>query len=202
MIIESIDVKTEGFVSCTSEFYSVHDCISTNSNYSFGIGVNELRGEIDSGIWAVSYLLSTYKFRPKDFVLFTDPEIIVNGNPMHLNEFSQYSCYMDRLSPLFSNKASVRKCVSHGIKQNGLNYSPEDIRDLFRIDSERFDRPIAYAGNEALKAMAAIGYCNGKQVFCFPWVSRMRFDSYHANLIGLLDILVSLERIVVLPIGY
>ena len=69
------------------------------------------------------------------------------------------------------------------------------------MDSERFERPLAGAGNEIFKAMAAIGYANDKKVFCFPWLSKKRFESYHENLTDLLRTLDDLGQISIVPVG-
>ena len=108
MKISSIVVKNEGYVHCKSTFYSAQDSLSRYSCYSFSSGINKLIGEIDSGNWAVSYFLSMYKHRPKDFVLFEQPEVFVNNKCVSLNELSEFSCYMDKLDPLFSSVNSVK----------------------------------------------------------------------------------------------
>ena len=68
-------------------------------------------GEIDSGVWAISYLLSMYKQSPEDFVLFDPPEVTVNNKVISLNELSEYSCYIDNLYPLFSMNKSVKEHI-------------------------------------------------------------------------------------------
>lgn len=147
-------------------------------------------------------MLSMYAHHPKDIILFEEPNILVNDVYMSLKHISKYACYMvNRLDPLFSTYRSVDKIISHEIKKNKLDYSPEEIRKMFRMDAERFTRPIKEIGNERFKAMAAIGYCHGKQVFCFPWLSRHRFDTFHGHLTDLLAILEKLGVIVILPVG-
>ncbi len=158
-------------------------------------------GEIDSGNWAISYLLSMYKHRPEDFVLFEQPKVTVNNKRISLNELSEFSCYMDKLDPLFSTTNSVKEHIIQGLEHSKLNCSYDDIKRLFYIDSERFERSINGVGNEIFKAMAAIEFSYGKEIFCFPWLSNKRFESYHENLITLLKILESLEKTVVIPIG-
>lgn len=202
MIIENVSVKSDrGYVYCRSCFYTAHDNPSYDVSYSFSVGINKLINEIDSGVWAVSYLLSMYKYRPKDFILFEPVEITVNNSVISLNDISEYTCYMDELYPLFSSKRSVRKLVLGGLKRNNLNYTPDDIRDLFHIYPTRFDRPLTGVGNEIFRCMAAIGYCHGKQIFCFPWLSQKRFEYYHGHMTDLLDILDKLKKIVILPVG-
>ena len=205
----SITVKNHGYVLCRSERYFAHDCLrgyhdclrKPEEEYKFGVGVNKLIGEIDSGCWAISYLLSMYSFRPKDFILFSPAEIEADNITMPLKKFGDFSCYMDKLYPLFNSRRTVSALVKRGIKNKGLHFSADKIRDIFLIDKERFERPLSGVGNEIFKCMAAIAYCFGKEVFCFPWLSRERFLGYHGHLSGLLDILADLEKIVVLPVG-
>lgn len=201
MKIEKINVINEGYVHCNSCFYSSQDSLSSEIKYCFSTGINRLYGEIDSGVWAISYLLSMYEYRPNDFVLFRQPEAVVDDTVLSLNDLSQYSCYLDKLYPLFSTEDSVRDLLLKGLRESGSEHTADDIKELFYIDEKRFERPIKECGNEMFRAMAAIGYAYGKQVFCFPWLSQKRLNGYHANITGLLDILESLKKIIILPIG-
>lgn len=201
MEIKNIRVMNDGYINCKSSFYSSCDGLNNDMRYNFSVGVNKLIGDIDSGVWAISYLLSMYNSNEKDFVLFEPSEVIVNNNIISLNEFMQYSCYMDITYPLFSSKNTVKDLVEQGIMQTGINENATDVCDMFHIDKERFERPLSGVGNEIFRAMGAIGYCYGKQVFCFPWLSRMRFDGYHRHMTDLLDILTEFNKIVILPVG-
>ena len=200
MSIEKISITNNGYIHCKSNFYSSQDILD-DVNFNFGVGTNKLIGEIDSGNWAISYLLSMYKHRPKDFTLFEQPKVTVNNKLISLNELSKFVCYMDRLDPLFTSNHSVKKLIMQGLKHSKLNCSYDDIKNLFHIDSERFERPLTGTGNEIFKAMAAIGFSYKKEIFCFPWLSNKRFENYHQNLTTLFQILDSLEKIVILPVG-
>ena len=201
MKIEKMNVRNEGYVYPKSGFYSAHDSLSFSSCYSFSVGVNKMIGEIDSGVWAVSYLLSMYRYRPEDFILFKQPEVTVNKSIISLDDLSQYSCYMDKLYPLFSTKEPVSELVLNGLRKSKLKNSPNDIRDLFHMDHERFERPLTGVGNEIFRAMAAIGYVYDKQIFCFPWLSKKRFGGYHGHMTDLLDILEGMGKVIILPMG-
>lgn len=203
MKIESIQIENHGYVTCRSEFYMSEDLLNKTEN-RFCKGINRLNGEIDSGVWAISYVLSMYETRRKDFTLFESPKVIVNGCDWNLENLMPYTCYMDkRYYPMFSSKKlSVEKLVRHGIRKNHLEYTSDEIRDLFHMDAERFQRPIFGVGNERFRAMAAVGYVHGKEVYCFPWMSQLRFEAPHGHMTDLLDILERLQKIVILPIGY
>lgn len=201
MQINNVNVKNEGYVYCRSSFYSAQDSLSGYSCYTFSTGINKLFGEIDSGNWAVSYLLSMYKYRPEDFILFELPSASVNKKLISLNELSEFSCYMDKIDPLFSTCNSVKRLITQGLESSKSNYLCDDVKNLFHIDSERFERPLTEVGNEIFKAMAAIGFSHSKEMFCFPWLSEKRFESYHNNLTAVLSILENLKKIIILPVG-
>ena len=195
-----ININNNGYVLCRSNFYSANDLLS-DTDFIFTSGVNKLVGEIDSGIWCISYLLSMHRYKSKDFVLFKEPMVTVNDTIIPLDEFATYTCYLDTLYPLFSKKTSVDRLVAKGIRSNKLDISLDNIRELFCIDKQRFTRPLSGVGNEIFKAMAAIGYVNDKKVFCFPWLSYSRYNNYHKQIDGLTKILADLDKVVVLPLG-
>ena len=201
MGICKISIKAEGYVDCKSCFYSAQD-IMESSGFDFCAGINKLIGEIDSGSWAVSYLLSMYKHRPSDFVLFDDPKVTVNGKTVSLNELSEYSCYMDRSDPLFSTNYTVKELIWQGLANNKLTCSYTDVMDMFCLDNERVECSLSSVGNEIFRSMAAIGFSHKKEVYCFPWLSRKRFEYYHENLSTLLRTLESMNMVVILPVGY
>ncbi len=202
MKIENINIKGEAYVHCRAKFYIAQDGLSLDKNYTFKLGINKLIGEIDSDIWGVSYCMSMYKYRKKDFILFENIDVTVNNLTMSLDELSKYTCYLDDIYyPLFNTRKSVRKLIEQGIKKSRLSSTPDEIKSFFGLDSERYERRVQYVGNERFRAMAAIGYAHGKQVYCFPWLSKKRFDSYHGNITYLLDMLEELGMIAIVPIG-
>ena len=203
MKIYTIQIKNDGYVHCESCFYSAEDGLSTmHPGYTFSSGINMLTGEIDSGNWSVSYLLSMYKHRPKDFILFGEPTAVVNDEVVSLDQLSEYSCYMDEtLYPLFRGKATVKERIRRGLAHSKRNDTYDDIKNIFDLDSQRVERPPSCVGNERFRAMAAIGLSYQKEIFCFPWLSHERFVGYHANMTGLLRILEQLGEMAIVPVG-
>ena len=202
MKIDRISIQGSASVHCRSCFYSARDCLLEFSCYTFIRGVNTLVGEIDSGAWAASYLLSMYEYRPKDFILLEPVKATLHGESVSFRELTSLSCYMDRVYPLFSDESTVREMITQGLEHSALDYSCQDIKELFCLDDQRFERPLRSVGNEIFRAMAAIGLSYGKEIFCFPWLSRQRFDGYHRNMTGLFEILESLGKITISPVGY
>lgn len=200
MKIKNVTVINDGYIYCSSAFYSAHDILN-NSEFSFTVGINKMSGEIDSGIWAISYLLSMYKYKPEDFVLFEQPRALINNEYVSLDELSKFSCYMDKSYPLFAKNISVKELVMQGLEYSKIKCTANDIKDLFSLSDQRFERPLTSAGNEIFRAMSAIAVAYDKQIFCFPWLSNKRFESYHDNLTTLLQILENLKKIVIVPAG-
>ncbi len=199
MKLESLVIKNVGFVHCKSCFYSAHDVLS--NGFYFSKGRHFLHGDIDSGVWAVSYLLSMYEEKNEDFVLSENGIVNINDTETSLHEVLKYSCYMDPMYSLFSSSKSVHELISEGLELFGAAETAEDIRTLFELDEERFERPLSGVGNERFRAMAAIGYVHQKELYCFPWLSQKRFHYYRGQLIPLVEKLVALDKTMILPIG-
>ena len=194
-----VSIKTDGYISCQSSFYTVLDMFESK-NYIFRKGTNVLRGEIDSGNFGISYLIAMFNKVDKK-TLFLPPVAEVDGEIMHLSELTKYACYMDTLYPLFSSRKTAREMISRGLRKSSLPYTADEIFEMFCVQDFRRDRPIKATGNEKIKIMAAVGYSYGKEIFCFPWLSRLRFESYNKHMPFTLEKLSSLGKIVILPLA-
>ena len=64
-------VQTSGYINCKSSFYTACDTLNDFNIYEFTKGVNRLYGEIDSGVWAISYLISMYQYDTKNCNIFS-----------------------------------------------------------------------------------------------------------------------------------
>ena len=200
-MIKKICFSDEGCVHCKSNFYTCYDVLQSSMKFEFSTGINILEGEIDSGIFGISYLISMYNDTcAKTFM--APPVALVDGVEMPLKELTNKACYLDHIhNPLFSKRISTRKLVEKGLKKSHLPYTANEICAIFRMEDFRFDRPVSATGNEKFKAMAAVGFAFGKEIFCFPWLSKMRFESFNNHLPQLFDVLEHLEKIVIMPRG-
>ena len=200
-MIKEIFFTGDEIIYCKSRFYNAQNQIRRCNDYKFVTGVNKFVEEIDSGAWGVDYLFAMYEFEKKPFL--SNYYATVDGKQMHLKDLTKRCCYMDEgIYPLFKSKhKSVYKMITLGIKKSGIKKSPQEICDMFKLTSERINRPIRCVGNERFRAMAAIGYAYGKEVFCFPWLSNRMATYYGKNLSWLLDLLEKLNVISILPVG-
>lgn len=204
---KKIIITNNGYVHCKSGFYTSQDILSERKTYNFHIGENMLRGEIDSGVWAVSYLLSMYTCAPKDFVLGQPAIAEVDGVTVGLGELSKRTCYMDKTHyPLFRSKASVRRLIERGLRKthltlSGVPLTVDDVCDMFRLDDERSRRRISRGGSEALFSMAAVGYAHGRDIFCYPWYSVLRFNCFQYRLYYTFELFEQLGLMAIVPVG-
>ncbi len=200
--VQSLELTLQrGRVLCRSAYYTASDGFDGEVHCAFTPGVHRLVGDIDSGAWALSYLLSMYCHTPKCFSLSEPPTVTVNGFPLSLEEFARFACYLDRSYPLFAKTAPVCRLIQNGLRRTRSKQSLEEVRSLFGISPERFDRPLSDLTDELPQAMAAVAYSQGKDVFCFPWMSEKRLTELGENLPTLLDALDRLGKIVLLPVG-
>ncbi|MBP3300076.1 MAG: hypothetical protein J6M34_01065 [Clostridia bacterium] len=190
-------ISCDGLVKCHSAFFEAHDGFQSEA-YEFRKGRNILNGDIDSGAWAISYLLSMYHCRKKDFLLFEQPKILGESEEI-MEEIMEKSCYMDPSFPLFSKRKSVRKLIEQGIKKSKSDFTSEGLKELFGLDDQRFERPLSQVGNERYQAMAAIGVAYGMEWFCFPWFSQKLVDYFQIRLKHTIKTLEQMGKVIIFP---
>ena len=205
--MNSIKISNWGYVECKSGFYTSSDLLSEKDIYCFHCGENILRGEIDSGVWAVSYLLSMYTCAPKDFVLGQPAVAEVDGVTVGLGELSKRTCYMDKTHyPLFRSKASVRRLIERGLRKthltlSGVPLTVDDVCDMFRLDDERSRRRISRGGSEALFSMAAVGYAHGRDIFVIPGIVYCALIVFQYRLYYTFELFEQLGLTAIVPVG-
>ena len=70
---------------------------------------------------------------------------------------------------------------------------------MFCISSERINRNIYFVSGERWKASAAIGYANGKKVFCYPWMNSKDIEHLKEQLSHTVKVLLDADCIVIMP---
>lgn len=197
--IITVKIKIQGYVDCHSSFYSCTDVIQDNE-YVFQNGINFLCGEIDSGGFGISYYISMYKKINKKTIP-SNPSILVNGEKVSADELSGCACYLDVSYPLFRSRRSVNAQIKRGLKKSKSNYTTKEVCQMFGISDFRAKRKISATGNEKFQSMAAIGFAYGKQIYCLPWLSKMRYEGYNNHIPYLLKVLEEQKKITIVPVG-
>ena len=142
-----------------------------------------------------------YNHVNKDIILYNEPMIIFDHKQVSLSHMNELSCYMDSSFPLFRSNKSINNLIQKGLKTSGMELSVSDIKHLFDLDDERSKRPLSQAGNEKYRAMAAIAYCNKKELFCFPWFSKSRYQYFYYHFKKICEVLNDKGKTIILPIG-
>ena len=197
VIYMSIEFIGDGYVHCISVWGEYSTCFD-RARYTFDRGITLLNGDVDSGAWGISYLLSMYDKNNKSIVLFK-PELYMDGIACEFGDIKEKACYMDPSNPLFNKELTVREMVEMGLSKNHINMNVEEILEKIPITPCRFERKLSGVGNERFRCMAAIGYANKKTIYCFPWMSKNRFIYYHRNLTDVLNILGNMNNTVLMP---
>lgn len=191
-----------GYINCKFNF-GQYTFAMTELSFLFESKLYYLYGEIDSGNWAISYLLS--HCNDKDNMIWEEAEYTLNSQPCTLFEIGQHCCYISKShNNMFREK--TRKTVKHFVEKNlaksKVKLTVEEIRNLFEIDESRFERPIYQTGNMSLRCAAAIGLAADKQVYCFPWFSKKMYRYYKPHIIAIVDALRSQNRTILLPTSH
>ena len=195
--IKEIKISNSGYVLCKSSFYEIFITLNENNQCVFNEGLNLLKCEIDSPEVAFCYLLSA-KNKSKKSMLFLEECVYVNGSKVSLKEFLKHSCYIDETNPLFSKKYSVRALIERGLKSSKIKSNVEQIADMFQL-TNRIEKTIKANGSEKYRAMSAVAFAYGKEIFCFPWFSKRQIEYYKETIRFLHDILPRHKKVVLFP---
>ena len=200
--MERITVNLNAVTKCISSFYTAFSGTDKLKQYEFEKGINILYGGIDTDAWAISYIISMNGTSAcaKNTVYYDEPTVFIDGDKSSLEELAKISCYIDKSNTSLFSKQTVRRRIENALKKTRMDYTPEDVKELFGLDDQRFERPVIYCGNEALRAMCAISFCEGKKVFCFPWFSKKLYKYSEYNLNYTVELLKNLGCFVILPL--
>ncbi len=184
-----------GFEPFLFNYGSIRDTIA-HISCSFTSGTYVLEGECATGGWALSSILSGRS----EF----DGQILLDGSICTQKQLMMnYGCYAgDRLikPSLFSKKISIKDQIEFGVSQGkSFGYTTEQIKDLFGLSSERFSRTIEQTGIERWRCSLAIGFANGRVIYCFPWMNSIKLLELKRCLQECLPILDRINAIVLIP---
>ncbi|SEQ06249.1 hypothetical protein SAMN02910289_01155 [Lachnospiraceae bacterium RM5] len=97
------------------------------------------------------------------------------------------------------NKKTIKEQIEHGVQSQLTGDDCHSISQMFQISSERLNRNISFVSGERWKASAAIGYANGKKIFCYPWMNSKDIERYKEQLVHTVNILLDTKCIIIIP---
>lgn len=137
-------------------------------------------------------------------------KINIDGNDVTINDLIDISWYIGNdlykygTSGLFINrpkfnKKTIHEQIEYGVRRQLIDKDFTTIKEMFHISDERVDRNINYVSGERWKASAAIGYSNGKKLFCYPWMNSNDIEHLKEQIAHTVKILIDEGNIIILP---
>ena len=97
------------------------------------------------------------------------------------------------------NKNTIKEQIEYGIRCKKTNESFSTIQNMFNVSNDRIVRNINYVSGERWKASAAIGYANGRKIFCYPWMNTKDVEHLREQLSHTIKVLQENGCIVIMP---
>lgn len=176
---------------CRKSFLSITYQFEKNNVYG-------LVSDFGCGSWGlVTCIGGRAEERGKGKILLNDKEILSN-------ELSVYSAFVtEKIFPEINsseNLMTVKECIQKALEISGQEYSAEEIKSIFRLSDERFDRPLEYVSGEIWLISMAINFALGKQIFCYPWLNERDINRFEiAYELGVIDYLRERGKIILVP---
>lgn len=174
----------------------VQDCLFRN-NFEFYMGeLYGIIGEFGTGGAALSCGITGN-------TNFYEGEINVDNKESSISYIIQNSWYvgldLNESKSIFRKKQTIRQQLEYGISNFNQQLDFNTIVDRFEISNERIDRSIDFVSGERWKASAAIGYANGKKIFCYPWLNSRDVKNLREQLSKTIKNLLDAGCIVIFP---
>ena len=119
-----------------------------------------------------------------------DGEVLLNAQPIACSELLKYSCFISE--NVFNgintsdNLLSAKECIEKALQISKISYSVQEIKIMFGLSDERFERNLNYVSGEIWRISMAVGFAYGKDIFCFPWLNERDVDRLYQPLINIL----------------
>lgn len=132
-------------------------------------------------------------------------EIQMNERALSQQTLQSYSCFLGEILQPEVNTAdepsTARECITRALLKSQLPYSTEDIKKIFQLSDERFDRALSQVSGEIWDISLAIGYALNRKIFCFPWMNQWEFSRNILNRRSSLEYLKQQGKFVFLPMS-
>jgi hypothetical protein len=97
---------------------------------------------------------------------------------------------------------SVKDQIQYGLKtfKNQSFTDEQSVIKIFKLTPERYQRPLRVLSTEKWRASCAIGFVNGKRIFCFPYMEERFIEDYYDSwLKEMIDFLARSGALVLIP---
>jgi hypothetical protein len=157
-----------------------------------------LNGSKEGGAWALSWIIGgllepTGGIILKENLVWNIQERLSETWCVRHSEIKRFG--------IFRNQP-VSWQIRHGLRtrEGQKLWSEADIVNIFHLTPERYHRRWRHLGNEVWRASPAIGFSNGKRIFCFPWLDQDLIETYYNLwLKEMIDFLCKSGALVLIP---
>jgi ABC-type dipeptide/oligopeptide/nickel transport system ATPase subunit len=182
---------------CQSQLYSSKESFLPITYTFTGGSTYGLISEFGCGGWALATCLGG---RCDELL---EGEIYLNDEQINCVDLQRYSCFVGENSFYDATSVvetlTVRECIDNAIKISGIPYSSQEIKDMFSLSDERFERDLNHVSGEIRRISVAIGFALNREIFCYPWLNSREISSYVD--IKLVNTLKKHNKIIVIPTG-
>lgn len=141
---------------------------------------------------------------------FYEGQIYIDNKEVSIEYLTNNSWYVGRdlytstSKKLFSRKPRIMKNtieeqIEYGIRKVNQDLDLYSVQRMFNLSSERLKRNIEYVGGERWKSSVAIGFANGRRIFCYPWFNSRDIEQLGEQLARTITTLLDFGCIVIMP---
>ena len=161
--------------NCQSQIYSSKESFLPMTYQFFGANIYGLISDFGCGSWAMATCLGGR----------CDPiegDIFLNDKKISDNELLKYSCFVgentfDEINSK-DDLLSAKACIEKALEISKLPYSVQEIKNLFGLSDERFERDLNYVSGEIWRISIAVGFALNREIFCYPWLNTHDVSAY------------------------
>lgn len=197
MISKLMCIKYRDSACCVSQLFQSKESF-VEFSYDFSSGnTYGIVSDFGCGSWS---LVTCLGGRGRDEYAYG--EVLLDGKTASPAERRRESAFIGESvfdginSP--SEPLSPRGCIEKALQLSGLPYSPSDIKEIFQLSDERYERDLRYVSGEIGRISIAVSFALGKSIFCFPWSNEHDIMNV-LHLSKIIDFLKKSNKIVLIP---
>lgn len=148
-----------------------YDCLYENT-FVFERGkIYGIVSEYGEGGEMISAIMSgTIPINQED--IFFDKEKVENPD---MHSIGWYVGKSEYHRGLMHREISAKKALTEAVKKYQRYQNVDEVVKDFHLSVDRLDYPLSQYSGEKWRASLAIGYACKKEIFCFSWMSTIRF---------------------------
>lgn len=194
-----IDIKLNDFTGsayCCSRIYSSKEAFLPITYQFCAANIYGLISDFGCGSWGLATCLGG-----RGAAMPIKGSILVNDKEVKNSDLKRLSCFVgeDVFDEINSEQEPlcVNECIRKALTISGLPFSVQEIKKLFHLSDERFDRSLNSVSGEIWRISIAIGFALNKEIFCYPWMNTHDLSKF-VDLRNI-NVLREYKKIVIIP---